>query len=66
MSGEKIYIKNVEDAIRGLKLGTKKPEDVGSIVSTNLKNLKMVNEGMHDEMLKKYSNAVKDFKNRKT
>jgi len=63
-SGEEIYIKNIENGIRGIRLGTKKPEDVATIVSSNLNRLNKVNEGMFEDLLKKYENVVNDYRNR--
>lgn len=58
MKTEDICIKNIEAAIRGIKMGTKKPEDVGGIVNSNLTMLKPLNEGMYDDLLGKYKNVV--------
>jgi len=62
MSGEQIYIKNIENAIRSIKLGSKKPSEVN--VSANMVRLKAVNEGMHDELMQKYKQAVTDYNNK--
>ena len=51
MATEDIYIKNIEGAIRGIKMGTKKPIDVASIVSTNMATLKKINEGMAEDLM---------------
>jgi len=63
-SCEEIYIKNVENGIRGIRLGAKKPEDVAYVVSSNLNRLNKVNEGMFEDLLKKYENVVNDYRNR--
>lgn len=63
-SCEEIYIKNVENSIRGIRLGAKKPEDVAYVVSSNLNRLSKVNEGMFEDLLRKYENVVNDYKNR--
>lgn len=62
MSGEQIYIKNIENAIRAIKLGSKKPNEVN--VSANMVRLKAVNEGMHDELMKQYKQVVTDYNNK--
>jgi hypothetical protein len=63
-SCEEIYIRNVENGIRGIRLGAKKPEDVAEAVASNLNRLNKVNEGMFEDLLRKYENVVNDYKNR--
>lgn len=63
-SCEEMYIKNVENGIRGIRLGTKKPEDISTVISSNLNRLNKINEGMFEDLLKKYENVVNDYKNR--
>ncbi len=63
-SCEEIYIRNVENSIRGIRLGAKKPEDVAPVVSSSLNRLNKVNEGMYEDLLRKYENVVNDYKNR--
>ncbi len=65
MSTEDVCIKNIEAAIRGIKMGTKKPEDVASSVSTNIERLKGLNEGMATDLMNNYKSVLKDYKNRK-
>lgn len=65
MSVEDLLIKNIEGAIRGIRLGTKKPSDVGQEVSNSLSKLKSINDGMYDDLMKKYKNVVDDFNKRK-
>lgn len=60
-SCEGIYIKNVENGIRGIKMGTKKPEDVAVTVSSNLNKLNPINKGMYDELLVKYEKIVNHY-----
>jgi methylaspartate ammonia-lyase len=62
---EENYIRNIENAIRGIRLNTKTPQDVGATVSSNMEKLKKVNDGMADELMKKYNNVVEDYKKRK-
>lgn len=59
-----IYIENIENAIRGIRLNTKTPKDVGATVSDQVEKLKKVNEGMANDMLIKYSQAVKGYNDR--
>lgn len=63
MKSEDLYIKNIENGIRAIRLGTKEPKDVN--VGINLTKLKPLNEGMHDELLKKYKNVIEDYNKRK-
>lgn len=65
-SCEEIYITNVENGIRGIRLGTKKPEDVAPIVSNSLNRLNKINEGLFEDLLRKYENVVNDYHNRIT
>lgn len=59
MSSEDHYIKNTEDAIRTLRLGTKDRAEVMKRVGFNLNRLKAVNPGMYDDLLEKYKRALK-------
>ena len=64
MALEDLLIKNIENGIRGIRLGTKNPKDVK--VGYNLNRLSKVNEGMFDEYLKKYKNVLKDYHHKNT
>ena len=59
-SSEDLYIKNVRNAIRAIKMGTKKPEDTN--VGFNLNKLKTVNEPMYDELLNDYKAVLAEYK----
>lgn len=59
MGAEETYIKNIINGIRALRLRTKTPSEVN--VGSNLNRLKMVNEGMYDEYLEKYTKALKEY-----
>ncbi len=65
MTLEEQYIKNVESAIRGIKMGTKKPEDVGLTVASNMTKLKEANEGMWQDLMERYKKVVEAYKNNK-
>jgi hypothetical protein len=65
MSCEEIYIRNVENGIRGIRLGAKKPEDVAEAVANNLNRLNKVNEGIYQDLSVKYYNVIKDYERRK-
>ena len=60
LSSEDLYIKNVKNAIRAIKLGTKKPEDTN--VGFNLNKLKTVNEPMYDDLLNDYKAVLIEYK----
>ena len=62
---EEIYIKNIENGIRGIRLGSKKPEEIASSMTTNFNRLSEVNLGMFEDLMKKYDNVVNDYKNRR-
>ena len=62
MSAEQTYIKNIENGIRAIRLGNKKPQDVN--INSQLEKLKTVNDGMSQDLTIKYVNAVNDY-NRK-
>lgn len=60
MSSEDLYIKNINNAIRGIKLGTKKPEETN--IGFNLNKLKEVNEGMYLDLLNDYKAVLTEYK----
>lgn len=62
MSAEQTYIKNIENGIRAIKLGNKKPNEVE--INSQLERLKAVNIGMYDELNTKYVNVVSDYNKR--
>lgn len=59
MSSEEHYIKNTENAIRTLRLGTKDKSEAMKVVGFNLNKLKLVNEGMYLDLLDKYKDSLK-------
>lgn len=64
MTTEEIYIKNIENGIRALKLRTKTPQETQ--VGIFLNKLKGLNIGMYEELLEKYKKALDEYKNVKT
>jgi hypothetical protein len=60
LSSEELYIKNVRNSIRAIKLGTKKPEDTN--VGFNLNKLKSANLGMYEELLAEYKKVLEEYK----
>jgi len=63
MSLEDTLIKNIENGIRGIRLGTKKPNEVK--VGYFLNRLSKVNEGMFDDYLDKYKKVITHYNNKK-
>lgn len=63
-TSEELYIKKIEGAIRGIRMGTKQPSDVAAETAKAFANLKTLNEGMHDELMTKYKNVMEDHKKR--
>jgi len=53
---EEIYVKRIENGIRSINFGTKKPEDVN--VHTDLKKLKSINDGLCEDLTDKYYNTI--------
>lgn len=62
MSSEEAYIKNTENAIRTLRLGTKDKSEAMKAVGFNLNKLKSCNIGMYDELLGKYKIVLNSIK----
>jgi len=57
---EKIYIQKIESGIRGIKLGTKKPEDVD--ILSLLEKLRPLNEARYEELMVKFLRQMKEYK----
>ena len=62
MTIEDCYVKKIECGIRGIKLGTKTPSEVN--VSNTLEKLKAVNDGLYDDLLKKYVTTMDAYNKR--
>jgi|AntRauMFilla1563_2_1112583.scaffolds.fasta_scaffold00551_12 hypothetical protein len=60
---EKLYITRIENGLRGLRMGTKTIENCG--VGKYLNKLKLLNDGMHEELLGKYKKQIKNLKTEK-
>lgn len=60
---EDLYIRNIENAIRGIRLGNKSPEEVNPSIA--FEKLRELNFGMHQDLLLKYQNVVNDYKRKK-
>jgi len=59
-NGEDVYVSNIKNAIRALKLRTKTPAETKAGV--NLKLLKEVNEPLYDELFIQYKEALEIYK----
>lgn len=59
-NGEDVYVTNIKNAIRALKLRTKTPAETKAGV--NLKLLKEVNKPLHDELFIDYKEALNEYK----
>jgi hypothetical protein len=57
-----LCIDKIESGIRAIRLGLKKPSEVE--LNDFFKKLAPLNVGMHDDLMGKYTNVVKDY-NRK-
>ena len=57
---EELLIKNIENGIRGIRLGTKTAANAN--VGVNLNKLKLINEGMYQELLRKYVDCLNERK----
>jgi hypothetical protein len=64
MGIERIYIKKIEGAIRGVRIGTKNPEEVN--IHLLLNGLKKINEGLADDYLDEYIEIVRKLNNQKS
>lgn len=64
MGIEKIYIKKIEGVIRGVRIGTKNPEEVN--IHLLLNGLKKINEGLADDYLDEYVEIVRKLNNQKS
>lgn len=60
---EEILIKQIENGIRTIRMGNKSPLEAD--VNSKLERLKKLNEGMAQDLNKKYVAVVKDYNNRK-
>ena len=60
LSIEEHYIRQIENGIRGIKLGTKTPMTAN--LSKSFEKLRSSNDGLCDDLLKKYDNVVKNYK----
>ena len=60
---ERNYIRRIESGIRGIKLGTKVPDDVDVIGL--LEKLKPLNEARYEELMAKYIGVMKEYQKTK-
>lgn len=62
LTSEELYVKNIENGIRAIRLGVKAPKD--TLAPWSLNKLKSVNEGLYEDYLEKYKNALKEYQRR--
>ena len=55
-STEELVVTKVENGIRSIKLGTKKPEDVN--IYPYLEKLKILNAGLYNDLSEKYKDTL--------
>jgi hypothetical protein len=61
MTIEQTYVKHIECGIRAIKLRTKTPYEAN--VGKYLNKLREVNDGLYDDLMDKYQNVIKKYKN---
>ena len=60
-TAEDLYVKNLNDGLRAMRLGTKKPlEELN--MEGNLNRLKNVNPNLFEDYFGKYQKALKEYK----
>lgn len=60
VSIEECYVRKIECGIRSIKLGNKKPSEVS--LNSVFDRLGRINDGLCDELLKKYDKIVIEYK----
>lgn len=60
---EELYVERIENAIRGLKLGTKTPEQID--VTSQFANLKKSNPMMYEDLKDRFDAQVINYNNKK-
>ena len=58
---EEILIKNIENGIRSIRLGTEPKE---AKVGYSLNKLKFVNVGLYEDYMEKYKEVLAEYKNK--
>ena len=56
---EELIIKKIESGIRGIRIGTKNPNEAD--VGRFLNRLKEINDGLYDDYLDKYKRVMKMY-----
>jgi len=59
-SVEECIVKNIEGGIRGIKMGTKKPQDMN--LNQSFDRLSKINEALCDDLISKYENVLSDYR----
>lgn len=63
MGCETLYIKKIENGIRGIRMGTKSPYEL--MLLRWFAKLEPLNQGLHDDLLEKYKKVLKHFNQKK-
>ena len=61
MTFEEIYVKKIENAIRGLKLGTKTPNDIEESVENYFNKLRRLEYHQYEELLFKWFKQLNQY-----
>lgn len=62
-TAEELYIRNIENGIRAIRMGLKEPKD--TLAPHSLNKLKQINVGLYEDYLEKYKNVIKEHQKRK-
>jgi hypothetical protein len=60
---EDVLIKRIDNDIRGIRIGTKDPSELKTL--DDLDRLRLINEGMYEELIAKLANVLRDYSKRK-
>lgn len=59
---EELYIKNIENGIRAIRMGIKSPQTAN--LSSQFTKLRILNEGLAEDLMTKYKNVVSEYNKR--
>lgn len=62
MTAEELYINNIENGIRSIRMNLKHPRDTPAPYA--LTKLKSINIGLYEEYVEKYKRALKEYDKR--
>jgi hypothetical protein len=61
MTNEQLYVQNIENSIRAIRLRMKNPQDINLL--SNFNRLKVISLVRYNELMSKYQNVKKDYQN---